>query len=96
MVSHRAVPIQSTHVGLFAAWWGGVLGNAYFNNVYGDLSVTQASGAVVHSLSSTQQSAGTALGQAGVAIGCLAGGWFADKVGRKNTFYWVSRFTESK
>lgn len=69
------------------AWWGGVLGNPYFNRIFGELRVID--GKESYSLTATQQATGTAVGQAGVAIGCLAGGWFTDKFGRKNNFYWV-------
>lgn len=47
------------------AWWGGVLGQAHFNEVFGTL-LDPATG--IRSLTASQQSAGTALGTAGIAV----------------------------
>ncbi|KAL8279447.1 hypothetical protein RQP46_008259 [Phenoliferia psychrophenolica] len=73
------------------AWWGGVLGHPYFNEVFGTLKSTSSkTGVVSHSLTATQQSAGTALGTAGIAIGCMIAGVIAQRYGRKRSFYAVA------
>ncbi|KAL8279414.1 hypothetical protein RQP46_008226 [Phenoliferia psychrophenolica] len=72
------------------AWWGGVLGHPYFNNYYGSLTTTSAAGVVSRTLSASEQSSGTALGTAGIAIGCMVAGVIAEKFGRKMSFYAVA------
>jgi hypothetical protein len=50
------------------AWWGGIMGNAYFGSRFGDLTTTTA-GVTTTALSATQQSVGTGLGTAGIMVG---------------------------
>ncbi len=78
------------------AWWGGVLGHTYFNLVFGTLTTVAADGTVSHTLTASQQSAGTALGTAGIAIGCMIAGYVAKRFGRKKSFYAVSSPTRSR
>jgi hypothetical protein len=46
---------------------GGVIGNAYFNSIFGN-PVVGADGTVTHVLTAVQQSTGTAAGTAGIAV----------------------------
>jgi sugar porter (SP) family MFS transporter len=67
-------------------WWGGVIGNPYFNLIFGD-PVTGPDGKVSHALSAVQQSTGTAAGTAGIAVGCMIAGYISKRFGRKFSFY---------
>ena len=72
------------------AWWGGILGNAYFGQHFGDLDAVSKTGVAYKTLSATQQSTGTGLGTAGIMVGCMIAGQVAHWGGRKLCFYTVA------
>ncbi|KAK4687587.1 hypothetical protein P7C73_g2530, partial [Tremellales sp. Uapishka_1] len=71
------------------AWWGGILGNAYFGQHFGAISTT-VKGVTIRTLSPSQQSAGTGLGTAGIMVGCMLAGQVAHWGGRRLCFYVVA------
>ncbi|GAA5829117.1 hypothetical protein JCM11251_004131 [Rhodosporidiobolus azoricus] len=56
--------------GVDNGWWGTVIGLPTFNDRFGSRQVVGADGSIVHTLSASEQSAGTCLGYAGIMIGC--------------------------
>lgn len=68
-------------------WWGFILGSPYFNDQFGSTATTNpATGVTTIGLSSSEQSAGTGLGTAGIMIGCMVAPWVNEKYGRKKSF----------
>jgi len=56
-------------------WWGFILGAPYFNEQFGNLTITDpVTGLTTIRLSGSEQSAGTGLGTAGIMLGCMVRG----------------------
>jgi hypothetical protein len=62
-------------------WWGLILGATYFNEQFGNLTITDpATGVTTTRLSGSEQSAGTGLGTAGIMLGCMIAPWFSTSI----------------
>ncbi|KAK7027532.1 hypothetical protein VNI00_015166 [Paramarasmius palmivorus] len=68
------------------SWWGGAIGATYFNRMFGSGTTTLENGEVVRTLTSSDTSTGTALGTAGIMIGCMVAPWINERYGRRIAF----------
>ncbi|ORY25530.1 general substrate transporter [Naematelia encephala] len=66
-------------------WWGGVIGATYFNRQFGS-GHKIVDGQSVRTLTSSDTSTGTALGTAGIMIGCMIAPFVNEYFGRRVSF----------
>ncbi|KAM0753518.1 general substrate transporter [Meredithblackwellia eburnea MCA 4105] len=66
-------------------WWGGVIGATAFNRAYGSGFKT-VNGQRVRTLTASDTSTGTALGTAGIMIGCMIAPFINERLGRRKSF----------
>ncbi|ORY89803.1 general substrate transporter [Leucosporidium creatinivorum] len=71
-------------------WWGGVLGERIFNQLYGSIETVNADGSITRTLSASEQSNGTGLGTAGIMLGNMAAPFINKKFGRKGGMWAVA------
>ncbi|KAF8915517.1 general substrate transporter, partial [Mucidula mucida] len=67
-------------------WWGGVIGATQFGKEFGSGWTTLDDGTRIHALSSSDKSTGTALGTAGIMIGCMIAPFINERFGRRISF----------
>ncbi|KAF9017776.1 general substrate transporter [Hymenopellis radicata] len=67
-------------------WWGGVIGATQFGKEFGSGWKTLEDGTTIHALSSSDKSTGTALGTAGIMIGCMIAPFINERYGRRISF----------
>ncbi|OCF43453.1 hypothetical protein I317_02753 [Kwoniella heveanensis CBS 569] len=66
-------------------WWGGVMGSRHFNLTFGSGTKVE-NGQTIRWMNANDQSAGTALGTAGIMIGCMIAPFINESFGRKASF----------
>ncbi|KAF8915492.1 general substrate transporter [Mucidula mucida] len=66
--------------------WGGVIGATQFGKEFGSGWKTLEDGTTIHALSSSDKSTGTALGTAGIMIGCMIAPFINERYGRRISF----------
>ncbi|WVW83537.1 hypothetical protein I302_105558 [Kwoniella bestiolae CBS 10118] len=66
-------------------WWGGVMGSRHFNLTFGSGTKLE-NGVRIKWMNANDQSAGTALGTAGIMIGCMIAPFINERYGRKASF----------
>ncbi|GHJ86333.1 hypothetical protein NliqN6_2735 [Naganishia liquefaciens] len=67
-------------------WWGGIMGQAYFNAIFGEAEFVTVTGIPYKSLSSTQQSVGTVASTIGSFLGALLAGAVLPRIGFRLAF----------
>ncbi|KAI5478473.1 hypothetical protein MNV49_005114 [Pseudohyphozyma bogoriensis] len=68
--------------GVDNSWWGTALGYGLFNETFGEV-VTVTDGTTTRTLSASQQSAGSSIGQAGIMVGCALAAPLSRVYGRR-------------